>query len=320
MITANEYACLFNEYISRQDFLPDSPRGLFEPIAYMLGSGGKRLRPVLLLATCEALGTDFRKAIGQAVGIEMFHNFTLLHDDVMDRSDMRHGRPTVHRRWNEATAILSGDAMLTLAQMWIMRADSQLSTELANTFNLVAMDVFRGQQYDMEFETRGDVSVDEYLEMIRLKTGVLIAGACLLGATVARASESDCDAMWRYGINMGLAFQLQDDYLDTFGDPAVFGKAIGGDIACGKKTWLLINAMNEADRERLSEALAMDDREAKIAEITAIYRELDLDNRCRCLINGYTRRALQALDEVEMSEESRAIFVELAEKAAVRDR
>lgn len=320
MITTRHFAEYFNEYISRHDFLPDSPRGLFEPIAYMLGSGGKRLRPVLLMATCQALGTDFRKALGQAVGVEMFHNFTLLHDDVMDRSDMRHGRPTVHRKWNEATAILSGDAMLTLSQMWIMRAEGPLAAELANTFNLVAMDVYRGQQFDMDFESRTDVSVDEYLEMIRLKTGVLIAGSCLLGATVARAPESVCEAMWRYGINMGLAFQLQDDYLDTFGDSEVFGKPIGGDIACGKKTWLLITAMAEDNTGSLRAAMEIADRQTRIDKVTEIYRGLNLHTRCRELVDDYTRKALQALDEVEMPEEYRSIFTDLARKAAVRDK
>ena len=320
MISAESLATYFNDYISNPDFMPSEPNGLFEPVSYMLGSGGKRLRPVLLLATCEALGSDFRRAMGQAVAVEMFHNFTLLHDDVMDRSDMRHGRPTVHRRWNEATAILSGDAMLTMAQMWVMRADARMAQELANTFNLVAMDVYRGQQYDMDFEARNDVSVNEYIEMIRLKTAVLLAGSCLLGATVAGASESVCEAMWRYGINLGLAFQLQDDYLDTFGDSAVFGKPIGGDIACGKKTWLLINAMTADDSGELEQAMALTDRNAKVEAVRNIYVAHNLHNRCRELINDYTRKALAALDEVEMSEDAREIFVSLAEKAAVRDR
>ncbi len=320
MVSAQLFAEYFNEYISQPGFLPDTPAGLFEPISYMLGSGGKRLRPVLLLTACGALGADFRKAMGQAVGVEMFHNFTLLHDDVMDRSDMRHGKPTVHRRWNEATAILSGDAMLTLAQMWIMRADPRTAIELANTFNLVAMDVYRGQQYDMDFETRSDVSVAEYLEMIRLKTAVLLAGACLLGATVAEAPDTVCQALWQYGINLGLAFQLQDDYLDTFGDAAIFGKPIGGDIACGKKTWLLINAMAEDTDGALAAAMSLENREQKIKAVTDVYNRLGLAGRCRELIADYTRKAIDALDEVDMPQEYRDIFVGLANKAAVRDK
>lgn len=321
MVSAQLLAEYFNEYISRPGFLPDRPAGLFDPISYMLGSVGKRLRPVLLMAACGAIGTDFRKAMGQAVGVEMFHNFTLLHDDVMDRSDMRHGKPTVHRRWNEATAILSGDAMLTLAQMWIMRADNpRIAVELANTFNLVAMDVYRGQQYDMDFEKRSDVTVDEYLEMIRLKTAVLLAGACLLGAIVAGAPDTVCQALWQYGINLGLAFQLQDDYLDTYGDAAVFGKPIGGDIACGKKTWLLINATAEDSGGALNCAMNLENREDKIKAVTDIYNHLGLADRCRELIADYTRKAIAALDEVEMPQEYRDIFVGLAEKAAVRDK
>ncbi len=320
MITAEYLADFFNEYISHPGFIPDEPRGLFEPVEYMLGSGGKRLRPVLLLATCHALGEDFRRAVGQAAGIELFHNFTLLHDDVMDRSDMRHGRPTVHRRWNEATAILSGDAMLTLAQMWIMRAEASLVPQLANTFNLVAMDVYRGQQYDMDYESRSDVSVAEYIEMIRLKTGVLLAGSCLLGAIVAHAPETVCDAMWRYGINLGLAFQLQDDYLDTFGDSSVFGKPIGGDIACGKKTWLLITAMADDSSGAISRALSLTDRQNRIEAVTEVYRSLDLDKRCRGLIEDYTNKALLAIDEVDMPEDARKLFVSIAMKSAVRDK
>ena len=203
---------------------PDTPDSLFEPVRYMLQGGGKRIRPVLTLASCAALGGAYSDAINQALGIEMFHNFTLLHDDVMDNSDTRHGRPTVHRRWDESTAILSGDAMLTMASQLIMRCAGVHTEEALGIFNSVAMDVYRGQQYDMDFEARTNVSIGEYLEMIRLKTGVLIGGACRIGALMADADKEACDAMYAYGEALGLAFQLQDDYLDTYGNPEVFGK------------------------------------------------------------------------------------------------
>ena len=208
----------------------EGPQGLFAPVRYTLEGGGKRLRPLLLLSTCEALGGDPDKAISQAVGLEMFHNFTLLHDDVMDNSEVRRGRPTVHRRWNPSVAILSGDAMLTMATELVCKDSGAHLREVLDLFNRTAMEVYGGQQLDMEFENRRDVSVKEYVEMIRLKTSVLLACACKLGAIMAGASEKDADAMYSYGEKLGLAFQLQDDNLDTYGDPALFGKEIGGDI------------------------------------------------------------------------------------------
>ncbi len=295
-----------------------TPDSLFEPVRYMLQGGGKRIRPVLTLASCAALGGAYSDAINQALGIEMFHNFTLLHDDVMDNSDTRHGRPTVHRRWDESTAILSGDAMLTMASQLIMRCAGVHTEEALGIFNSVAMDVYRGQQYDMDFEARTNVSIGEYLEMIRLKTGVLIGGACRIGALMADADKEACDAMYAYGEALGLAFQLQDDYLDTYGNPEVFGKPIGGDIINGKKTWLLLSAM-EGDPDAVSQAMSYGGQQ-RIEAVKEVYSRLSLPQRCRELIDGYTTRAIGAVMGVAMDSSSRAVFIDLAHKAAVRDK
>lgn len=297
---------------------PDTPDSLFEPVRYMLQGGGKRIRPVLTLASCAALGGAYSDAINQALGIEMFHNFTLLHDDVMDNSDTRHGRPTVHRRWDESTAILSGDAMLTMASQLIMRCAGVHTEEALGIFNSVAMDVYRGQQYDMDFEARTNVSIGEYLEMIRLKTGVLIGGACRIGALMADADKEACDAMYAYGEALGLAFQLQDDYLDTYGNPEVFGKPIGGDIINGKKTWLLLSAM-DGDPDAVSQAMSYGGQQ-RIEAVKEVYSRLSLPQRCRELIDGYTTRAIGAVMGVAMDSSSRAVFIDLAHKAAVRDK
>lgn len=308
------------EAIAHIDYGP-GPKGLFAPVEYTLEGGGKRLRPMLLLATYKALASDEdrdRLPLDQALGIEMFHNFTLLHDDVMDRAEVRRGRPTVHKRWNESVAILSGDAMLTLATQLIARGAGDKLENVLDLFNRTAMEVYGGQQLDMEFESRRDVSVEEYIEMIRLKTSVLLACACKLGAIMAGASGGDADAMYRYGELLGLAFQLQDDNLDTYGDPALFGKEIGGDIINEKKTWLWINAMNrEPDRlQRVIDQKLTD--YLKIQEVRKIYDGLGLEEEARELIGHYSREAVKALDQVSLTPEARDFFASLALKSAAR--
>ncbi len=294
------------------------PKGLFLPVEYTLEGGGKRLRPMLLLATCEALGGDAADAVNQAVGIEMFHNFTLLHDDVMDRAEVRRGRPTVHRRWNESVAILSGDAMLTMATQMVATGAGQRLADVLGLFNTTAMEVYGGQQLDMEFEARRDVTVEEYIEMIRLKTSVLLACACKMGALMAGASAAEADAMYRYGELLGLAFQLQDDNLDTYGDPALFGKEIGGDIINEKKTWLWINAVNREPR-RLQRVLDQKLTDyLKIREVRKIYDDLGLKEESQALIERYANEAVEALTGVEMTPEARDFFTSLALKSAAR--
>lgn len=298
---------------------PNKPEGLYAPIKYTLDGGGKRIRPVLTLAVCDALGVDIAQAINQALGIEIYHNFTLLHDDVMDKADMRRGRPTVHIKWNEETAILSGDAMLTMASQYACINAGDKIAQVMELFNRTAMEVYEGQQYDMDFESRNDVAVEEYLNMIRLKTSVLLGCACEMGALMAGASDEVKDAFYKYGVKLGLAFQLQDDYLDTYGDPAVFGKKIGGDILNDKKTWLLISAMAEDKSGRLQKMIGADIApEEKIATVTAIYNELNLAERCHVLIDNYAADAISELDKIQLSAEAKSFFVELAQKSCRR--
>lgn len=315
MHSYNDYLALVNQAIAAIDY-PTRPATLYAPIAYTMSLGGKRLRPVLTLMTCEALGGTAERAIDAAVGLEMFHNFTLLHDDVMDRADVRRGQPTVHCKWNDNVAILSGDAMLTMATQLIARVDERHLPQAMTLFNRTAMEIYEGQQHDMDFESRDDVSVDEYMEMIRLKTSVLLGCACRMGAIMADATPADCEAIFDMGVNLGLAFQLQDDALDVWGDPATFGKAIGGDIMNGKKTFLLINAMQRAqgsDAEELRRWLtdSSANRNDKVAAVTALYERLGLRQLSDETIAGYNARACEALQRITMPDEARQAFTGL---------
>ena len=300
---------------------PSTARRLFEPIKYTLESGGKRLRPVLLLSVFSALSRrEPSEAINQALAVEMFHNFTLLHDDVMDNADLRRGRPTVHRRWNENAAILSGDTMLTMASQLLAMCPPEKLPELCRVFNDTAIGVYQGQQLDMEFERRNDVSVSEYLEMIKLKTSVLLAGACALGAVMAGASEADRTHLYNYGLALGIAFQLRDDWLDTYGNPEVFGKAIGGDIVNRKKTWLLISALRES-RGELDGILAEDlENDELIRQVKSVYSSLRLSDRCNHLIGEYASKAISAIAGVKIDPADRAYFINLAESLSGRDK
>lgn len=321
MHTAKEYLEIVNSNLSRINY-PSAPAGLYEPIRYTLEAGGKRVRPVLVLAACEAFGKSPEYAVNQALGLEMFHNFTLLHDDLMDHSPMRRGRETVYVKWDERTAILSGDAMLTMASMLMrggkaMELDRERFIMLANLFDRTAMEVYEGQQYDMDFESRTDVKVGEYTEMIRLKTSVLLACACQAGAIMGGADEDAMKAMYRYGELLGLAFQLQDDYLDTYGDSATFGKPIGGDILNEKKTWLLISAMEQDKSGALVSALALEGSE-KIDAVRTVYDSLGLADKCRVLIDEYSHKAVEALPET-LDVDAREFFTMLAIEAGSRN-
>lgn len=316
----NEYLQIVTDAISNLR-LPGQPSGLYDPIRYTLNCGGKRLRPVLALAACEAFGKEAMTAIHQAIAIEMFHNFTLLHDDVMDKAEVRRGRPTVHVKWNEETAILSGDAMLTTANMLLAVKCGERLPQALELFNGTAMNIYEGQQYDMVFESRTDVTVEEYMEMIRLKTSVLLGCACGMGALMADAPFETQVRFFDFGVNLGLAFQLQDDYLDTYGDPETFGKSIGGDILNDKKTWLLIMAMNEDKSGRIKSMLGTtDDPESKIKAVRSIYDELDLPQRIHELISAYIDTAIKCLDHLELAPEARSFFMDLALKSATRNK
>lgn len=286
---------------------PKKPEGLYEPIEYVLSMGGKRLRPTLLLMTYGLYKGDINHATPAAVGIETYHNHTLLHDDLMDHADMRRGKPTVHKKWNDNTAVLSGDTMLIMAFRHIMQCQCQHQTEALDLFARTAQEICEGQQYDVNFETRTDVTEDEYIEMIRLKTSVLLACATKMGALLAGAPETDAEVLYRFAERVGLAFQLQDDYLDVYGDPAVFGKKIGGDILCGKKTYLLINAYQRADEATKAQLLTLIgnnsmEAEAKIKAVTDIYNALDIPALTRAAINRFYDEAHNELRKLSLSE------------------
>lgn len=290
--------------------------GLYEPVAYGLSAGGKRLRPVMLLMAAEAFGADIEDALWPALGIETFHNFTLLHDDVMDNSDLRRGRPTVHAKYDANTAILSGDTMLTLATEYVSKVPDAILRRVLDTFNAMALKVYEGQRLDMDFESAAHIPEDAYLRMIEGKTGSLLGASAKIGALIGGASEADAEHMYRFGVMVGLAFQIQDDWLDTFGDPATFGKPIGGDILNGKKTYLYVTALAEGGQtaEVLSSAFAMPSGDAKIKAVTRLYEKLGMDEKCRKAVGHYSSLALKALNSTSLGQEQKEAFRKLAEK------
>lgn len=300
---------------------PREAKVLENQMRYGLEAGGKHLRPVLTVATCAALGGTPDDAINQALGVEIFHNFTLVHDDVMDRSELRRGKPALHTVYGDARAILAGDAMLTLANMTVRQGAGKHIERVLDTFDSAAMDVYAGQELDMTFEGREDVTPREYLQMIMLKTAALVRCACQLGAMMADASERSIDAMRAYALGLGMAFQLRDDYLDTYGDEKSFGKPIGGDIVNGKKTWLLTTALTEAaEQAELRTVIADPDMEAaaKINAVRSIFDELNLPKRCQELIEQYSNMAIAALEDADMSSEWREFFKNIVLEAKTR--
>ena len=291
MYSSKELLLQVNEAIAALP-LEREPRGLYEPIRYVLSLGGKRIRPVLMLMAYNLYREDVKPCIMPAIGLETYHNFTLLHDDLMDRAEVRRGKQCVHLKWNDNTAILSGDNMLVLAFQYMMQCPKEKLPDVMRIFSKTAIEIDEGQQYDVDFETRNDVTEAEYIEMIRLKTSVLLACALQIGATLADAPKEDAEALYRFGENLGLAFQLQDDYLDVYGDPAVFGKKIGGDILCNKKTFMLINALlhaSEKDRAELQQWLESKDcnPDEKIKAVTALYTKIGVDRMAKQRMNSY---------------------------------
>lgn len=295
------------------------PKSLYDPIEYTLALGGKRIRPALVLMAYNLYKEQVEEALVPAVGLEVFHNFTLLHDDLMDEADKRRNKPTVHKVWNANTAILSGDAMLIAAYELIGKTDAPHLKPVFDLFTQTALEICGGQQYDMEFETRTDVTEDEYIEMIRLKTAVLLACALKMGAILADAPAEDAEHLYQFGIHIGLAFQLQDDLLDVYGNTETFGKNIGGDILCDKKTFLLINAFRRADDHLRSElnrwiGTKPEHPEEKIAAVTYIYNELHLKELSEQKIEDYFARAMEHLDAVQVQPEKKAVLRQLSER------
>ena len=314
MKTAQEIQDGFEAYLQGLAY-SRQPDALYAPIRYVLSLGGKRIRPTLLVMAYEMYADDIARVFRTAAGMEIFHNFTLLHDDLMDRASVRRGNPTVHIRWNENTAILSGDGMLVLAYRYLSETDPEYLTAILKIANDTFTEIMEGQQYDMDFETRDDVTEQEYIEMIRLKTSVLLAACLKMGAVLGGASAQDADLMYEFGEKLGLAFQLQDDLLDVYGDPAVFGKKIGGDILCNKKTYLYINACllaDERQRAELDRWAAYDgsDPESKIAGVRAIYDAVGVRDLSERLIGSLFAQAQDKLNRVSLAEDRKSALRE----------
>ena len=304
MKTNEEILDLFENYLA-QIQLPEEPSQLYAPIIYSMSGGGKRIRPTLLLLVCEAFGGKLQDALPAASAVEMFHNFTLLHDDIMDNADVRRGKPSVFARWGENVAILSGDAMMIYAYRLLSGAPADKLPRIMDIFTTMALQVCEGQQYDMDFEKRQKVSVVEYMNMIELKTSVLLAGAAMIGAVLGDASEGDCKKIYRYALELGLAFQQQDDLLDSYGTVEELGKRIGGDILEGKKTCLMLNAMSRAtepDRDilRSTHLDAKLSEDEKIARVKEVYDRYDVPRTIQQQISLRFERALAILDTLEI--------------------
>ena len=310
MYTSNQLLEKVNQALDHLAY-DRQPQGLYAPIKYELSLGGKRLRPVLMLLTYNMYKEDVENIMMQALGLEIYHNFTLLHDDVMDRADVRRGKPCVHKVWNDNTAILSGDTMIVDSFIRMQQCDPAHLPDVMDVFSRTALEISEGQQYDMEFENRNDVKEEEYLEMIRLKTSVLLACAVKIGALLGDATNEDAALLYDFGERIGMAFQLQDDYLDVYGDFAVFGKRIGGDILCNKKTYLLIKAFEHANEEQRKELESWISRteyapQEKIDAVTRLYNEIGVRELCDQKINMFFQLAEQSLQKVSLPWEKKS--------------
>jgi geranylgeranyl diphosphate synthase type II len=306
---------IFSESLSGQEFEP-SPPELYDPVRYILSHGGKRLRPVLLLAGCDLFGGDIQKALSPAIGIELFHNFTLLHDDIMDQAPLRRGKSTVHKKWDTNIAILSGDTLFALAYQYLLKCERNVLPEVMEVFTRTAIEVCEGQQWDMNFEDQTDISIDQYLEMIRLKTAVLFACSLKIGALTGGADKAAANNLYDCGMYLGIAFQLQDDLLDVYSDEEVFGKKSGGDIVANKKTYPYLKALEMADdhhHDRLTGLLrgqAGDDA-AKVAEVKAIYARFNIREHTLDAMNEYYSKALGNLESIQVGNERKIILESL---------
>ena len=304
-----KYSSSLDIVLQKRNIVKD-PIQLYGPIDYILSLGGKRLRPILTLMTCDFFSGTYEKAMDAALAVELFHNFSLIHDDIMDNAPLRRGNTTVHEKWDINTGILSGDAMLILAYQYFENYEPVMFRDLAKLFSKTALQVCEGQQYDVDFETRDDVVLSEYITMIDYKTAVLIGAAMKMGAIVAGASESCKDAIYEFGRNLGIAFQLQDDYLDAFGDPKTFGKQVGGDIIANKKTFLYLTAFESGTKSQKDELMHLfsinpKDPTDKIATVTSIFETSGASEAIQQEINAYTQQANTILDSIKISSEKK---------------
>ena len=310
------YQSEFITFLRQQQF-PDSPQKLYEPISYILELGGKRMRPVLTLMAAELFGYGHEKALPAAMAIEVFHNFSLIHDDIMDDAPLRRGEPTVHKKWNLNTGILSGDAMLIVSYQYLQQYSGAMLEDVFRLFNKTAIEVCEGQQFDIDFETRNDVTITEYLKMIEYKTSVLVGAALQMGAIVARSPEKDQRAIYEFGRNLGIAFQLQDDYLDAFGNPETFGKQVGGDIIENKKTYLYLKALELApDDDRLALVNFFSEykggNDEKVKAVKAIFKGCGAIAAIKEEIGSYTDKALKALGRIDAHTDGKELFRQFA--------
>ena len=323
MRTISEYQDLISRHFESIKYQKE-PNNLYEPIRYILSLGGKRLRPVLTLMATEVFDVDCQKALAAATAVEVFHNFSLIHDDIMDDAPLRRGNETVHEKWNINTGILSGDAMLILAYQYFEAYEPKIFQELAKLFSKTALEVCEGQQYDVDFETRDDVTIPEYLKMIEYKTAVLVAAAMKMGAIVAETTEENKNLIYDFGLNLGLAFQLQDDYLDAFGNPETFGKQVGGDIIENKKTYLYLKAMEFASANEMEQLLHLfsfqsSDNTDKINSVKGIFNQTGASAATQKAIENYTFKALETLAKMNIGNDKKAILKAFAENLMSRN-
>jgi geranylgeranyl diphosphate synthase type II len=317
---------LFEQYQKENGFSKYSPQELYEPLDYILSLGGKRIRPLLTLMACRLFSNEVSAALPVAYAVEVFHNFSLLHDDIMDESDLRRGQATVHKKYDTNTAILSGDVMLVYAYEYISKVSPALLPSILKAFNIVAIGVCEGQQMDMNFETQEQVSIEEYLRMIELKTSILIYGAMKMGALVGNSSEENAELVGNFGRNMGIAFQMQDDYLDTFGKQAKVGKRIGGDIIQNKKTYLVIKALELADDNNkatltklLSTSPPPEKEEAKIKSVTDIFIRLGIPKEMKSIIKTYNDKATNNLNQLSISDTKKQPLFDFLDMLTARE-
>jgi geranylgeranyl diphosphate synthase type II len=312
MYSIYQYQEFISDYLQSQTKTKE-PVNLYEPIHYILGLGGKRMRPVLTLMSAEVFDTDYKKALPAALAIEVFHNFSLVHDDIMDDAPLRRGSETVHEKWNINTGILSGDAMLILAYQYFEQYEPTVFRDLAKLFSKTALEVCEGQQWDVDFETRDDVTIPEYLKMIEYKTAVLVAAAMKMGAIIAETSEENANLIYEFGLNLGLAFQLQDDYLDAFGDPETFGKQVGGDIIENKKTYLYLKAVAFSKKEEAEQLMHLfsihpNDNTEKISSVKDIFNISGASKVTQEAIQEYTFKAFETLEKMNISEDKKTML------------
>ncbi|MEO0046189.1 MAG: hypothetical protein RL705_1380 [Bacteroidota bacterium] len=323
MRAISEYQDIISSHFSTLT-LEKEPNNLYEPIRYILSLGGKRLRPILTLMSAEVFDADCQKAIQAATAVEVFHNFSLIHDDIMDDAPLRRGNETVHEKWNLNTGILSGDAMLILAYQFFETYEPNVFRDLAKLFSKTALEVCEGQQYDVDFETRDDVTIPEYLKMIEYKTAVLVGAAMKMGAIVAETSTENANAIYDFGLNLGIAFQLQDDYLDAFGNPETFGKQVGGDIIENKKTYLYLKALEyskEEEKEQLLHLFSIQpsDNTDKINSVKQIFNQTGASDATQKAIQAFTLKAFETLDKMNISEDKKAVLRAFGDKLMSRN-